>query len=704
MEIPVFNALAHLVVRRRKITLILFIMGVLAAGGVGSLSFSKLDSGGYSDPHSQSAQASKYLTDHFDVKDPSVVLVIDSGTKSLDDVAVTASEARLESQVGAVEGVAQTLSYWSSGKSPALMSSDGKAAFLFVYAEKTNFGSIEDLGRLIQEKFEGKYESLNVYASGAGVVAHAINSKISKDLALAEAISIPLTFILLAFVFGALVASVMPLVVGISAILGALFIILLFTLFTSVSIYALNLITGLGLGLGIDYALLIVNRFREELHAGKSVEEAVTTTVTTAGKTVFYSGLTVLVTLSSLMLFPLSFLKSFGYAGIAVTTLAVAGALIPLPAILAILGNRIDKGVVRRGAITQHEEGRWARTARFVMRRPVPVVIVSLIILGILAAPIKNIAFAQIDSRVLPKWDSAAIASKMILDRFPGQESSPIEIIIPGGVQKSAEVAAYLEKVKSVDGIIRINPPQVSGDDLRITAIESIGSRMSAVQVMIHDLRAIPSPAGTLIGGAAADFTDSQDGIADKLPWALGWIALSVLILIFIFTGSIILPIKAVILNGLSLLATLGLLSWIFIDGHMKWLIGDFTVTGTLDTGTTILVAVVVFGLSMDYEIFLLSRIREEHFAGKSNTESVATGLQRSARIITAAAMLLAVVFASFISSGVTSIKLLGLGVGFAVLLDATLIRALLVPALMRLFGEWNWWAPKALKRFTLTH
>jgi len=700
----VFNALAHLVVRRRKITLFLFIIVVLVAGGVGSLAVSNLDSGGYSDPKSESALAAKYLSDHFKVKDPSVVLVVDSGAKELNDATVIASESRLESQVRAVPGVAHTLSYWSSGKLPTLMSSDGKAGFLFVYTEKTNFGSMEDVGRVIQEKFEGKFDSLTVYASGAGVVAHAINSKISKDLALAEAISIPLVFILLAFVFGALVASAMPLVVGISAILGGLFIILLFTLFTSVSIYALNLITGLGLGLGIDYALLIVNRFREELHAGKSVEESVMTTVTTAGKTVFYSGLTVLVTLSSLMLFPLSFLKSFGYAGIAVTTLAVAGALIPLPAILAILGNRIDKGVVRSGAITQKEEGRWARTARFVMRRPVPVVVVSLIILGVLAAPIKDIAFAQIDSRVLPKSNSAAIASQMILDRFPGQESSPIEIIIPSGVQKSEEVDAYLNKVKSVKGVMRINPPQVSENDLRITAIQSIGSRESSVQVMIHDLRAIPAPQGTMIGGSAADFTDSQDGIADKLPWALAWIALSVLILIFIFTGSIILPIKAVILNGLSLVATLGLLSWIFIDGHMKWLIGDFTVTGTLDTGTTILVAVVVFGLSMDYEIFLLSRIREEHFAGKSNTESVATGLQRSARIITAAAMLLAVVFASFITSGVTSIKLLGLGVGFAVLLDATLIRALLVPALMRLFGELNWWAPKSLKRFTLTH
>ena len=704
MEIFVFDAIARLVVRRRKRTLILFILIVMAAGGVGSLAFSKLDSGGYSDPKSQSALAAKYLTAHFGLKDPGVVLVIDSGSRNLNDATVTTAVTRLEAKVREVPGVLKTVSYWSSGKSPSLMSKDGKAGFLFVYTKKTDFGSMESVGKIIDEKFVGTFSPLKVYGSGIGVVAHAINSKISKDLALAEAISIPLTFILLAFVFGALVASTMPLVVGVSAILGGFFIIWIFTLFTSVSVYALNLITGLGLGLGIDYALLIVNRFREELHSGKSVEDAVTRTITTAGKTVFYSGMTVLVTLSSLMLFPLSFLKSFGYAGIAVVTLAVAGALIPLPAILALIGSGVDKGVVRRGALIPKEDGRWAQTARFVMRRPVPIVLVSLVILTILAAPIKNIAFAQVDSRVLPKSNKAAIASQLIIDRFPGQEGAPIEIIIPGGVQKTKAVAAFLGKARAVNGVIRINPAQISGEDLRITAIQAMGSRTTPAQKMIHDLRALSAPPGTLIGGAAADFTDSQDGIAGKLPWALGWIALSVLILIFIFTGSIILPIKAVILNALSLTATLGMLSWIFIDGHMRWLLGDFTTTGTLDTGTTILVAVVVFGLSMDYEIFLLSRIREEHFAGRTNTESVATGLQRSARIITAAAMLLAIVFASFITSGVTSIKLLGFGVAFAVLLDATLIRALLVPALMRLFGEWNWWAPAALKRFTLTH
>lgn len=701
-----FLKLAHLVVRRRKATLIIFLLIVIAAGGIGSLAFAKLDSGagGFSDPGSDSAKVQKYLTSQFNVKEPAVVLVVDAGSKSVDDPSVVAVEAQLESQVKAVAGVAQTLSYWSGGHSNILKSTDGKAGYLFVYTEKTDFIGTREVGSVIQAKFDGPFQSLHVYASGGGVITHAIDSRISRDLAVAESISIPLTFILLAFVFGALVASAMPLVVGVSAILGAFFIIFLFTLFTNVSIYALNLITGLGLGLGIDYALLIVNRFREELHAGKDVDEAVISTVTTAGKTVFYSGLTVFVTLSSMMLFPLSFLKSFGYAGVSVVSLAVAGALIPLPAILAILGHKVDKGVVRRSAIVPKEDGRWAKTARLVMRRPTAVVLLSFIILGVLSAPIKNIAFAQIDARVLPASDKAAIASQVVADRFSGQEGSPIEILIPGGAGKSAEVANYVTAVQAVDGVVAVNPPQVLGNDLRITAIESMGSRTTQAEAMIHAIRAIPAPQGTLIGGGAADFTDSQDGIGHALPWALGWISVSVLILIFVFTGSIILPIKAVLLNAMSLVATLGMLSWIFIDGHLKWLVGNFTLTNTLDTGTTILIAVVVFGLSMDYEIFLLSRIREEHMAGKTNMESVAIGLQRSARIITAAAMLLAVVFASFMTSGVTSIKFLGFGVAFAVLLDATLIRALLVPALMRLFGEKNWWAPKPLRRFTIKH
>ncbi len=697
--------LGAFIVAHKKSVLVLFILITLTAGGIGSLAFGKLDSGGYSDPKSESARATTYIIEKFKVQEPIVTLVVDSKT-NVDDAQVIANASALEKEIQKVEGVSKTYSYWSTGGAPTMRSTDGKAGFILVYADlKSNdFKGFSAIGATIQERFDGDYQGLQVYAGGGAVITHAINHKIEKDLLLAETIAIPLTFLLLIFVFGAMVASAMPLFVGVSAILGSFFLIYLLTQFTNVSVFALNLITGLGLGLGIDYALLMVNRFREELHHGKSVDESVIKTVATAGKTVFYSGLTVFVTMASLLFFPLNFLKSFGYAGISVISLAVLGAVIALPALLAILGEKVDKGVVRKSAITPKEDGRWAQTARTVMRRPIPVVIASLIILGIMALPIANIAFAQIDSRVLPAADRAALSSQVIESRFDGLLGSPIEVVVPNGVGRESEISSYLAQVKAVPGIVRIGAFETYGKDIRVQVISSVASRSTSSEQVIHDIRALKSPTGTLIGGAAADFTDSQDGIASKLPFALGWIALTVLILIFVFTGSIILPLKAVLLNALSLCATLGAISWIFIDGHLKSLVGDFTVTGTLDTGSVILVAVVVFGLSMDYELFLLSRIREEHLSGKSNVESVAVGLQRSARIITAAALLLAVVFATFMISGVTSIKMLGFGVALAVLLDATLVRALLVPALMRLFGERNWWAPKWMQRFTLKH
>ncbi len=700
-----FEKLGKFIVKRSKIVLLVFVLATLAAGAVGSQAFGRLDSGGYSDKNSESSKAADYVINKFQVQEPIVTLVLDS-TTSVDDPAVAAKGVALEKQVQAVAGVAKTYSYWSTGGAPTMKSIDGKAAFILIYGnlKSDDFDGLGKLGAAIQEKFDGTFQGLDVYASGPGVVTHAINHRIEKDLALAEAIAIPLTFILLLFVFGALVASAMPLFVGVTAILGSFFLIYLFTHFTSVSIFALNLITGLGLGLGIDYALLMVNRFREELHHGKSVGESVEITVATAGKTVFYSGLTVFVTMASLLFFPLNFLKSFGLAGVAVISLAVSGAIFALPALLATLGHKVDKGVIRRSAITPKEDGRWARTARNVMQRPIPVVIACLVVLGILATPVVNIAFAQVDARVLPASDRAAVSTQVIDTRFDGLIGSPIEVVVPNGVGRESEINTFLEEVKKVKGIVRIGALETYGKDIRVQVISSKGSRTTASEVVIHDIRNLTMPSGTLIGGSAADFTDSQDGIAKTLPLSLGWIALTVLILIFIFTGSIILPIKAVLLNAMSLIATLGAITWIFIDGHLKWLVGDFTVTGTLDTGSVILVAVVVFGLSMDYELFLLSRIREEHLSGKSNVESVAVGLQRSARIITAAAMLLAVVFATFMTSGVTSIKMLGFGVSLAVILDATLVRALLVPALMRLFGERNWWAPKWMQRFTLKH
>jgi len=570
--------------------------------------------------------------------------------------------------------------------------------------KSTDFTEIDKLGGEYQKKYDGKFENVEVYASGGAVFANAINGRIQNDLKISEAISIPLTFLLLLFVFGAMAASAMPLIVGITAILGTFLVMYLLTLVTDVSIFALNLTTGLGLGLGIDYALLMVNRFREELAKGLDNESAVVNTLRSAGKTVFYSGLTVVLTLISLTFFPQNFLKSMGYAGAAVVALAVLGALIPLPAILAMMGSRINKGVIRKSAIVQKEDGRWARVARFVMRRPVSVVTASLAILFIMISPITNIKFSQVDSGVLPKTDRAYIASQFIADEFPGQESNPIEIVFPKGATQTDEINSFMSRVAATPGIIRVGQPEITGASARVIAIHSMKPRTSEGEELIHQLRKLPAPDGTIIGGVAADYADTQGAISRTLPAVIGWIMITVLLLLFAFTGSVLLPIKAVILNFTSLAATMGILTWIFIDGNLKFLVGDFIETGSLDTNTMVLIAVVAFGLSMDYEVFLLSRIKEEHDAGKANVDAVALGLQKSARIITAAAFILAVVFAAFVISGVTSIKMMGFGVAFAILLDATLIRAFLVPALMRLVGERNWWAPRSLKRFQINH
>jgi RND superfamily putative drug exporter len=699
-----FEKLGHVVVRRRKSMVILFIVGVLTAGTFGSMVFSRLDSGGYSNPDSDSYQVYNYLNKNLKVADPNIVVVVDSGDLPITDPTVAAKAQALETEMAKAPDVTSVVSYWNTGGEKTLAATDGKAAYILVYGGGEAFTpESQEMGAYFQKNFDGKRDGLTIYSGGVGVVGNAINKKIADDLKIAEAISIPLTFILLVLVFGAMAASAMPLIVGVSAILGAFFLLYLISLVTSVSVYALNLTTGLGLGLGIDYALLLVNRFREELHRGKSVEDSIVDTMASAGKTVFYSGLTVLVTLFSLTFFPLPFLKSFGYAGVSVVAIAVAGALFGLPPILAMLGKRVDKGVIRKSAITHKDDGRWAQTARLVMKRPVAVVLLSLIVIGILAAPIKNIAFSQGDARILPASNPAAIATAIQESRFESNIAT-IDIIILNGVGREAEISSYIEDIKEVSGIVSVATPQAFGKDIRITAYESMLPRSPEAQKLINDLRDVPAPVGTLIGGVAADYTDTQEGISQTLPLALGWIAISVLILLFVFTGSIILPIKAVLLNVLSLAATMGVMTWIFVDGNLQWLVGSFTVTGTLDTSIVILIFVVVFGLSMDYELFLLSRIREEHLLGRSNIESVATGLQRSARIITAAAVILAVVFAAFVTSGVTSIKMMGFGVAFAVILDATLIRALLVPALMRLLGERNWWAPKAMQRFTLKH
>ena len=472
-----FERLGHFIAKRKKAVLSLFLLTTILSGAIGSQVFSRFDSGGYSDPNSDSVKVWEYLEDTFKVKDPAVVLVVDAKDKSVDDPAVVAAAQKLEAEVRGEETAESVLSYWSSGGAPSLKSKDGSSAFIFVYLKSTDFTEIDRSGGYYQDKYDGAYGDLEIYASGGAVFANAINGRIQNDLKISEAISIPLTFLLLIFVFGAMAASAMPLVVGITAILGTFLVMYLMTFLTDVSIFALNLTTGLGLGLGIDYALLIVNRFREELAKGLDNESAIVNTLRSAGKTVFYSGLTVVLTLISLTFFPQNFLKSMGYAGAAVVALAVLGALIPLPAILAIIGKKVNKGTVRKSGIVQKEDGRWAQVSRFVMRRPISVVMGSVAILVLLTAPIANIKFSQVDSGVLPRTDRAYIASQFIADEFPGQESNPVEIIFPAGASQTEEIASFANSLTQVPGIVRVGQPEAMGESVRLVAIHSMQPR-----------------------------------------------------------------------------------------------------------------------------------------------------------------------------------------------------------------------------------
>jgi RND superfamily putative drug exporter len=699
-----FESLGRFINRRSKSVLAFFVVGIIVAGFFGFQAFSRFDSGGYTDPNSDSSQAQEILLEEFDVKQPSLVFAVGSKNKSIDDLSVAKSATELEQELKNEAAVEEVFSYWSAGQAPFLKSEDGKSGLIFVYFATTDFTESDKLGGEFQEKYDGTYKDLEVYISGEAVFANAINGRVQDDLKIAEAIAIPLTFLLLLIIFGAMVASAMPLVIGITSIIGTFFVMYLLTFVTDVSVFVLNLTTGLGLGLGIDYALLMVNRFREELARGVRKDKAIVNTMRTAGKTVFYSGLTVVVTLLSLTFFPLNFLKSMGYAGASVVALAVLGALIPLPAIMSLLGKNINKGRIRKNAFVNVEKGRWSKFARFVMKKPVTVLVFTSAVLLVFISQITNVKFGQVDTDVLPKSDRAYISSEFIAQEFPGEEGSPIEFVFPNGSNKLPEIKQYLNLVGQTKEITRVGEPQVSGDFVKAEVIQSIKPRTPEGEKLIQTLRDLPAPVEVLIGGQAADYADTQAAIKDNLILVIAWIMITIFVLLFAFTGSILLPIKAVLLNFVSLAATIGALTWVFIDGNLKSLLGDFNVNGTIDTNMLVLVSVVAFGLSMDYEVFLLSRIKEEHDAGKSNVDAVALGLQKSARIITAAALILAIVFAAFLTSGVTSIKLLGFGVAFAILIDATLIRALLVPALMRLFGEYNWWAPKSLKRFQINH
>lgn len=709
-----FGRLGRFTVRHRWSVLVTYVVSLVVMGGIGFSVFGALQGGGFQDPGSDSSRASAILEERFGAKDPLVVLAVES-PGGIDDPSTTAAATDLVQALSTVDGVQFVVSYWTSGQPEQLRGSDGRTGQVILYADPDADRS--DLSSAIEDDFSGQQGELTVYVFGGGPINNAFNQSITKDLARAESIAIPITVVLLLFVFGSVVAAGLPFLVAASAILGSFLVLYLTTFVTDVSIFAVNLVTGLGLGLGIDYALLMITRFREELKGGRSVEDSVAATMATAGKTVFVSGLTVAITLASLAFFPQFFLKSFAYAGVSVSLLAVLGALTALPALLALLGRNVNRLKVRRGDLAPRDDGLWSRLARFSMRRPWPVMLGSIAVLLVMAAPAFSAVFGQVDDRALRSDHPVAVAGEVLRERFPGQESSPYDVVLLGAGD-SAQVEQYAVALSGLDGVVRVATPESivvdgsvrapntepatwsSGSDIRLVVTGDVPPIDPQGEALVEAIRAQPAPADeALVGGIAAVFADSTAGIVDN-AWVIAlWIGVTTLIILFLYTGSVLIPIKAVVLNLLSLSATLGLLVWTFQGGHLGWITGDYTPTGTIDISTVALIAIVAFALSMDYELFLLSRIKEEHDAGRSTADAVAFGLQRTGRIITAAAVLIAVVFASFLSSGVTNIKQLGFGVTVAILVDATVVRGLLVPAFMRIAGRANWWAPAWLRR-----
>ncbi|MFE0272857.1 MMPL family transporter [Streptomyces sp. NPDC058992] len=692
------------------LALVVTALAVLAGGGVAD----RMGSGGWEDPDAQSTYATEALDREFPAARPNLLLLVGTGPEGVDDPSVAAEAERLTERLAGEEGVTGVGSYWRT-KSPALRAEDGREALVAARIEgdeKTAAGVLER----IAPEYRGKHGPVHVSVGGPVAVMHEMETTIQEDLLRAELIALPVTLLLLVMVFGSAVAALLPLGIGIVAILGTNAVLRGLTEFTDVSVFAQNLTTALGLGLAIDYALFIVRRFREELAAGAQSREAIVTTVRTAGRTVLFSALTVAVSLAAMLVFPQYFLRSFAYAGIAVVLLAAAAALLLLPAALVLLGDRVNaldlRKLFRRGgpqragdAGRPHSETSsaadadgvgWARLVRLVMRRAPVFAVATTAGLVLLGLPFLGVRFGPADDRQLPSGAESHVVQQHIREGFPGSPGGGLDVFAEGPATP-AEYARYRERVEALPGVLRVDGPLVSGEHAVFTVLpeeEAVGEES---QRLVRDLRAEPAPFETSVTGAAAMLVDSKDAIGERLPWAAAIIAVVTLLLVFLLTGSVLIPLQAVVLNGLSLTAMFGAVVWIFQEGHLSGPL-SFTATGAIETTLPVLMFCVAFGLSMDYGVFLLSRIKEEYDRTGDHEHAVAFGLRRTGGLITAAAVILAVVMVAIGTSRVSNTKMLGLGIALAVLMDAMVVRSLLVPSVMKLTGRATWWAPAPLR------
>jgi RND superfamily putative drug exporter len=689
-----------------------------------------LSASGFQDPTSESASATQLLTDKFQQGDVQLLIVV-STPDGIDSAAARAAGNNIVDQLRSSPRVAQVTSPWTAPPPAAadLVSRDHSSGLIVAGIRGDENQQQKSAKELSDQVATGHGGVITVRPGGTAMVNVQITEQSQRDLLVMESLAIPLSFLVLVWAFGGLVAAALPVAVGVMAILGALAVLRLISFATDVSIFALNLTTAMGLALAIDYTLLMISRYRDELADGASRDEAIVRTMVTAGRTVIFSATTVALSMAVLVLFPMHFLKSFAYAGVATVTFAAAAAIVVTPAALVLLGDRLNSLDVRR--LARRVLGRsepqpmpveqrfWYRSASCVMHKAVPLGLAGVALLLLLGAPFLSVRWGFPDDRVLPRSASAHQVGDQLRRDFVNNSDTAVTVVVPdtNGVSASDfdRYAADLSRVPDVSNVSaptgtfvdgnRIGPPSAPAGQIPGSAFLTVDSSAPLFsdrsEAQLDRLHAVEGPAGRHVDmtGTAQTNRDSVDAIAARLPLVLGLIAVIMFVLLFLLTGSVVMPLKALVLNILSLTAAFGALVWIFQDGHLGAL--GTTPTGTLVANMPVLLFCIAFGLSMDYEVFLVSRIREFWLAsGKTradNDESVARGIAHTGRIITAAALIMSISFAALIAAEVSVMRLFGLGLTLAVLVDATLVRMVLVPAFMHVMGQWNWWAPRWL-------
>lgn len=621
---------------------------------------------------------------------PSVVALVDTGD--------TRAQGELRDVLDRDDAVGQVVGGPEAG--PPFVSDDGTRTF---YAVTYTADADVDLATEHLRDELARIDGVSV--GGAAVAFQQVNDQVEHDLVRAELLAFPLLFVAALLVFRSAVAALLPLLVGGLTIISSMLALRGVNEGLEMSVFALNLITGLGLGLAIDYSLFMVSRFREELVRVGPGAEAVRRTVATAGRTVLYSAVTIAGAGVSLLVFPLRFLYSMGVGVILVSLMAAAVSLIVLPAIFAVLQLRVNALAPARWRRAGEAEadpdyrGFWYRLSQFVMRYRIATAVVATTVLLGIGAPFLNVSFTGVDSSVLPDSASARVVDDTLRTEFTDADSSPVLVAVTADEDDGQAVTAWAEQLAGLAGVETVVPPRYLGDDLWQLDVITTGAPLDqATKSLVTDIRALDAPGEVLVGGTAADHVDQLATIADRIPLALLILGLLTFVTLFLMTGSVVLPVKALLMNLLTVSATFGLLVMIFQWGHLEGLL-DFSSVGALNSTQPVLIFALVFGLSTDYAVFLLTRIKEARDAGASDLEAVALGLQRTGRIVTAAAALFAIALGAFATSEVVFIKQLGIGVAAAVLIDATIVRAFLVPSLMAMLGRRNWWAPRPLRR-----